>query len=109
MSAIAHRALSIARPVTMSSNFAWIPLLGGLWVVTNVALGGLGIYVNWPAACAFAAGLINGTGLALMAVSMAIERFRAGATGVIAGLALGALCQTAVPLPKAAATVSRPR
>ena len=45
----------------MSPKFAWIPILGDLWVVTNVALGGLGIYINWPTRCAFAAGLINGT------------------------------------------------
>jgi hypothetical protein len=91
MSAVADRALSIARPVTMSSDFVWIPLLGGLWVVTNVALGGLGIYINWPAACAFTAGLINGTLLAVIAVSMASERFQAGTTGLLGGLSLSAL------------------
>jgi len=91
MSAIADRALSIARPMTMSPNFAWVPLLGGLWVITNVALGGLGIYINWPATCAFAAGLINGTLLAAIAVSTASERFQAGTTGLLSGLSLSAL------------------
>jgi len=91
MSAIADRTLSIARPVKMSPNFAWIPILGGLWVVTNVALGSLGIYINWPARCAFAAGLINGTLLAAIAVSTASERFQAGTTGLLSGLSLSAL------------------
>jgi hypothetical protein len=90
MSAIADRALSIARPVT-SSNGLWIPLLGGLWVVANVGLGSLGICVNWPVRCAFAAGLINGTLLAMIAVATASERFQAGATGLLGGLSLSGL------------------
>lgn len=91
MSAVAVRALSIARPATMSSNFVWVPFMGGLWVVTNVALGGLGIYINWPVPCAFLAGLINGTLLAVIAVSTASERFQAGTTGLLGGLSLSAL------------------
>jgi hypothetical protein len=91
MSAVADRALLIARPMAMSHSSAWVPLLGGLWVVTNVALGGLGIYFNWPVTCAFLAGLINGTLLAAVAVAMASERFQAGATGLLSGLSLSAL------------------
>lgn len=91
MSAVADRALLIARPITMSHPSVWVPLLGGLWVVTNVALGGLGIYFRWPVTCAFVAGLINGTLLAVVAVATASERFQAGVTGLLGGLSLSAL------------------
>ncbi len=91
MSAAADSALSVARPVTMSSDCAWVPLLGGLWVVANVALGGLGIYIDWPITCGFLAGWLNGTLLAVIAVSTASERFQAGATGLLGGLSLSAL------------------
>jgi hypothetical protein len=91
MSAVADRALFIARPMAMTHSSVWVPLLGGLWVVTNVALGGLGIYFNWPVTCAFLAGLINGTLLAVVAVAMASERLQAGATGLLSGLSLSAL------------------
>ena len=91
MSAVADRALLLARPMTMSPFSVGVPLLGGLWVVINVALGGLGIYFNWPITCAFLAGLINGTLLAVIAVATASERFQAGATGLLGGLSLSAL------------------
>jgi hypothetical protein len=65
--------------------------MGGLWVVLNVALGGLGIYVNRPVTCAFMAGLINGTLLAVIAMSTASERFQAGTTGLLGGLSLSGL------------------
>jgi hypothetical protein len=91
MSAIADRTLSIARPMAAPSNCLWIPMLGGLWVVANVGLASLGIYINWPVRCAFAAGLINGTLLAVIAVATASERFQAGAAGLLSGLSLSGL------------------
>jgi hypothetical protein len=91
MSAIADRALAVSRPATLTSNYVLIPLFGTLWVVTNVALGGLGIYINWPIPCAFLAGLINGALLAVIAVSTASERLQAGTTGLLGGLSLSAL------------------
>jgi hypothetical protein len=91
MSAIAVRALSFAKPVNMSPDSIWIPLLGGLWVLVNVALVGLGIYVQWPATCAFLAGLMNGTLVSVIVVSLASERFRAGTTGLLGGMTLSAV------------------
>lgn len=91
MSAIADRALSIPKPNAPSSNGIWVPLLGGLWVVSNVALGALGIYIDWPILCAFLAGLMNGSLLSVIAVSTASERFQAGATGLLGGFSLSAL------------------
>jgi hypothetical protein len=91
MLAVADHAVAIARPASMSSDCVWIPLLGGLWVAANVALGGLGIYVDCPIACGFLAGLINGTLLAVIAVATASDRFQAGATGLLGGLSLSAL------------------
>jgi len=91
MSAIAHRILSVGRPAAIPSDSLWIPLLGGLWVVSNVALGGLGIYLNRTGSCAFLAGLINGTLMAMIAVATASARFQAGTTGLLGGLSLSGL------------------
>jgi len=91
MSAVADSVLSVRKPSAMSSDPKWIPLLGGGWVLVNVGLAVLGIYVNWPGTCSFVAGLINGTLLAVIAVATASERFQAGVTGLLGGLSLSAL------------------
>jgi len=91
MSAISDQALSVARPVVMSSDSVTMPLLGVLWVVVNVALVSLGIYVRWPFTCSFLVGLVNGTVLSVIAVSVASERFQASAAGLLGGLSLSAL------------------
>ena len=91
MSAVADRVLSIPKPEASSSRDAWMPLLGGLWVLVNVGLGALGIYVDWPILCAFLAGLINGSLLSVIVVATASERFQAGTTGLLGGLSLSAL------------------
>ena len=46
MSAVADRVLSIAKPEAPSSNGVWVPLVGGLWVLANVGLAALGIYID---------------------------------------------------------------
>jgi hypothetical protein len=91
MSAVADRVLSIAKPEAPSSNGMWVPLLGGLWVLVNVALAALGIYIDWPILCAFLAGLINGSLLSVIVVSTASDRFQASTTGLLGGLSLSAL------------------
>src|SRR5271169_3118437 len=91
MSAIADRALSMARPEAPASTRAWVPLACGLWVLAIVALGALGVYSAWPIRCGFLAGLMNGSLLAVIAVATASERFQAGATGLLGGLSLSAL------------------
>jgi len=91
MSAVADRALSIAKPLPRAAEFKWIPLAGGLWVLANVGLAVLGIYIDWPGTCSFVAGLINGTLLSIAAVAMASERLQAGATGLLGGLSLSGL------------------
>jgi len=91
MSAISDRALSVARPEAMSSGYLQMPLMGVVWVVVNVALMELGIYVHWPFTCSFLAGLVNGTVLSVIAVATASERFQAGATGLLGGLSLSGL------------------
>jgi len=90
MSSVADRALSIPTPVARFSNGIWVPLMGGLWVLSNVALASLGIYIDWPILCAFLAGLMNGSLLAVIAVAMASERLQAGTTGLLGGLTLSA-------------------
>jgi hypothetical protein len=59
--------------------------------VVNVALVGLEIYIHYPFACSFLAGLLNGTLLSVIVVSKASERFQAGATGPLGGLSLSGL------------------
>jgi hypothetical protein len=65
MSAVADRVLAIAKPEAPSSNGVWVPLVGGLWVLANVGLAALGIYIDWPILCAFLAGLMNGSLLSI--------------------------------------------
>lgn len=91
MSAVAEHVLSIGKPSPESSDGKWIPLWGGLWVLVNVGLAVLGIYLNWPGTCSFVAGLINGTLLSIAAVALASERFQAGTTGLLSGLSLSGL------------------
>ena len=91
MSAVADRVLSIPKPEAQSSNGVWVPLLGGLWVVLNVGLAALGIYIDWPILCAFLAGLMNGSLLSVIVVSTASDRFQASTTGLLGGLSLSAL------------------
>lgn len=81
MSAVADRALSIPKPETPSSNGIWVPLLGGVWVLVNVALAALGIYIDWPILCAFLARVMNGSLLSVIVVATASDRFQAGTTG----------------------------
>jgi hypothetical protein len=91
MSAVADRALSLPKFEAPSWNNMWVTLLGGLWVLLNVGLGSLGVCLNWPIRCAFLAGLMNGSVLAVIAVATASERFQAGTTGLLGGLSLSAL------------------
>ena len=91
MAAIADRVLSMERPATASPNGIWVPLMGGLWVLANVGLGALGIYIDWPILCAFLAGLVNGSLLSVIAVATASERFQAGTTGLLGGMTLSVL------------------
>lgn len=91
MSAVPESVLSASTPMSASSKSVWMPLLGGLWVLANVALGALGIYIDWPILCAFLAGLMNGSLLAVIAVATASDRFQAGATGLLGGLSMSAM------------------
>jgi hypothetical protein len=91
MAAVSDRLMSVARPVAISSDSIRMPLLGVLWVAVNVALVSLGIYIHWPFACSFLAGLANGTVLSVIAVTAAGERFQASAAGLLGGMSLSGL------------------
>jgi hydrogenase/urease accessory protein HupE len=91
MASIADRALAVARPMAMSPDCVWVPVVGSLWVVANVGLGSVGIYTNWVIPCAFLAGLLNGTLVGVIAVATASERIQAGFTGLLGGLTLSGL------------------
>ena len=91
MSALAERVISVGRPVGSVSYRVWIPLMGALWVVVNVILVGLGTQISYPMSCSFAAGIINGTILSVIAVAKANNPFQAGTTGLLGGLSLSGL------------------
>ncbi len=91
MSSIADRTLSLPKPEALSSKGIWVPLLGGLWVLANVGLAALGIYIDWPILCAFLAGLVNGSLLSVIVVATASDRFQAATTGLLGGFSLSAL------------------
>jgi hypothetical protein len=91
MSAISDSALSVAKPAAIPLDCTLMPLLGVLWVVVNVSLLGLGAYIHWPFACSFVVGLVNGTALSMIAVSVASERFQASTAGLLGGLSLSGL------------------
>jgi hypothetical protein len=85
MSAASDRALLVARPVAIPSGSMRVPLFGVLWVVVNVALVGLGIYIHYPFACSFLAGPLNGTLLSVIVVSWRASGFRLARLGCWAG------------------------
>ena len=87
---MSDRALAMAKPTSMCSDCVWVSLAGVAWVVINVGLGSLGIYVDWPGTCAFFAGLVNGTLVAVAAVAAAGDRFKGGVTGLLGGMTLSA-------------------
>ena len=91
MSVLAERVLTVARPVGPLSCSVWIPLMGAGWVAVNILLMGLGTQLSYPMSCAFAAGMIDGTVLSVIAVAKASERFQAGTTGLLGGLSLSGL------------------
>src|ERR1017187_10118589 len=91
MAAVAGRLVADHRSMAMASSPAWVPLLGGLWVVTNVLLVSLGIATSYPLSCAFAAGVLDGAVISVIAVATASDRFQAGTTGLLSGLSLSGL------------------
>jgi hypothetical protein len=86
---IADCVLSVSKAVMPSAEL--IPMLEGLWFLTNAALGGLGSSIDWPVTCAFVAGWINGSVLAGIALATASERFQAGTSGLLGGFSRCAL------------------
>jgi hypothetical protein len=94
--------LALDRPVAASSYCIWVPLLGGLWVATNVLSVFLGTHIAYPLTCSFLAGILNGTILSVIAVAKASERFQAGTTGLLSGLSLSGLRNDGSLLAKAA-------
>jgi hypothetical protein len=91
MAAVADRLVGNDRPLAMASSPAWVPLLGCLWVVTNVLLVVLGIGTSYALSCAFVAGILDGAIISVIAVAKASDRFQAGTTGLLGGLSLSGL------------------
>jgi len=101
----ADRAMTVGGPLATSSYVLWVPLMGGLWVVMNVALVYLGLHVAYCLPCSVLAGILNGMLLSVIAVAKASERFQAGATGLLSGLTLSGLRHDGSMLSKATQAV----
>jgi hypothetical protein len=105
MPVAADRTIALSGPLAGSSFCVWVPLMGGLWVVINVALVYLGLHVAYCLPCALLAGILNGTLFSVIAVAKASERFKAGVTGVLGGLSLTGLRSDGSALMKATQSV----
>jgi hypothetical protein len=101
MSATADRTIALGWPFPSSTYCVWVPLMGGLWVVINVALVYLGLHIAYSLPCSMLAGILNGTLLSVIAVAKASERFQAGVTGLLSGLSLSGLRSDGSALLKA--------
>src|SRR5580698_7510844 len=105
MSASEDRAMTVGGPLASSSYVMWVPLMGGLWVVINVALVYLGLHVAYCLPCSVLAGILNGMLLSVIAVAKASDRFQAGVTGLLSGLTLSGLRNDGSMLAKATQSV----
>jgi hypothetical protein len=101
MSVSADRAITVGGPLASSSHVMWVPLMGGLWVVINVALVYLGLHVAYCLPCSLLAGVVNGMLFSVIAVAKASERFQAGVTGLLSGFTLSGLRNDGSLLSKA--------
>lgn len=101
----ADRAMTVGGPLAASSYVMWVPLMGGLWVVINVALVYVGLHVAYCLPCSVLAGILNGMLLSVIAVAKASERFQAGVTGLLSGLSLSGLRSDGSMLSKATESV----
>ncbi len=90
MFASGTRVLAIHR-LGFTSSSLWIPCMGSLWVITNIALMALAAYVAYPFICSITAGLLNGTILSIIVVARASDRLQAGTTGLLGGVSLSGL------------------
>jgi hypothetical protein len=95
------RNMTVGGPLATASYVVWIPLMGGLWVVINVALVYLGLHVAYCLPCSVLAGIVNGVLLSVIAVAKASERFQAGVTGLLSGFTLSGLRNDGSLLSKA--------
>lgn len=101
----ADRAMTVGGPLAASSYVVWVPLMGGLWVVINVALVYLGLHAAYCLPCSALAGILNGMLLSVIAVAKASDRFQAGVTGLLSGFTLSGLRNDGSMLSKATQAV----
>jgi hypothetical protein len=100
-----ERNMTVGGPLATSSYVLWVPLMGGLWVVVNVALVYLGLHGAYCLPCSVLAGIVNGMLLSVIAVAKASERFQAGVTGLLSGFTLSGLRSDGSMLSKATQSV----
>jgi len=86
--------LSINLPVAIRRPWRTLPLalrapvLGLVWVLSNVVLGWLGLAVGHLCACLVVAGALDGTVVSVIVVTKASDRLQAGIAGAFSGLGL---------------------
>lgn len=102
MPVLVDRVMTLTKPVTAVPYSVWVPLLGSLWVLTNVLLVLLGTHIAFPFTCSFLAGILDGALFSVIAVAKASVRLQAGTTGLLGGISLSGLRNDGSLLWKAA-------
>ena len=91
MASLGHLLVTRREPVGLFPASFRAPVLGLIWVLSNIVLGWSAFTTHHPALGFVTAGAIDGTILSVIVVARASHQFRSGATGLLGGLGLDAL------------------
>jgi hypothetical protein len=91
MASLGHLLIARREPMGLLPAALRAPVLGLIWVLSNIVLGWSAFTTNHPALGFLTAGAIDGTILSVIVVAKASHQFRSGTTGLLGGLGLDAL------------------
>lgn len=100
MSTASPALVCIRRPVSRLPQALQAPLLGVLWVFTNVGLIALGIKTSHHITCSLVAGAADGAIVAMIVVATVSEKFQAGVTGLLSGYGYGNVVTDFAPVQR---------
>jgi len=100
MSTASTALVCIRRPISRLPQALQAPLLGVLWVFTNVGLIALGIKTRHDIACSLVAGAADGAIVAMIVLATVSEKFQAGVTGLLSGYGYGNLVTDFAPVQR---------